>query len=132
MKLLYCGHCGDVVRLYPEKRYCRCGKSWGQYLEDNATTVQTYPGLSLGIANPDFEMALKAFVENPEHFSPLLAMRCWVNPISEPDVKFVAGEDADEEDDAPPAAEASDGEEEPVNADEALVPEESNVRASTD
>lgn len=94
MKLLYCGHCGDVVRLYPEKRYCKCGKSWGQYLEDGATTVQTYPGLSLAISNPDFELALKAFVEDPRHFSPLLTMRCWVNPLSEPDVQFVAGEEA--------------------------------------
>jgi hypothetical protein len=24
-------------------------------------------------------------------FSPLFAMRCWVNPVSEPDVTFVAG-----------------------------------------
>lgn len=96
MKLMYCGHCGDVVRLFPEKRFCRCGKSWGHYLEDGATTVQTYPGLSLGIANQDFQMALDAFLENPRYFSPILAMRCWVNPISEPDVTFVAGEDAEE------------------------------------
>lgn len=93
MKLLYCGHCGDIVRLFPEKRSCRCGKSWGYYEEDNATTVQTYPGLSLGIANPDFETALNTFVENPRYFSPALVMRCWVNPISEADIKFVPGED---------------------------------------
>jgi hypothetical protein len=105
LKLLYCGHCGDVVRLFPEKRYCKCGKSWGQYLEDHATTVQTYPGLSLGISNPDFEMALKAFVENPKYFSPMLAIRCWVNPISEPDVQFVEGEEAAEEAERAPAVE---------------------------
>jgi hypothetical protein len=98
LKLLYCGHCGDVVRLFPEKRSCRCGKSWGHYLEDGATTVQTYPGLSLGISNPDFEQALNAFVENPKYFSPILAMRCWINPLSEPDVKFIAGEEIDEKD----------------------------------
>jgi len=93
LKLLYCGHCGDIVRLFSEKRTCLCGKSWGYYEEDNATTVQTYPGLSLGIANPDFETALNTFVENPRYFSPALAIRCWVNPISEADVKFVPGED---------------------------------------
>lgn len=98
LKLLYCGHCGDVVRLFPEKRSCRCGKSWGHYLEDGATTVQTYPGLSLGISNPDFEQALNAFVENPKYFSPILAMRCWINPLSEPDVQFIAGEETDEKD----------------------------------
>ena len=97
LKLLYCAHCGDIVRLYPEKRSCQCGKSWGHYLEDGATTVQTYPGLSLGIANPDFERALKTFVENPRSFSPALAIRCWINPLSEPDVKFVPGEELAEE-----------------------------------
>lgn len=97
MKLLYCAHCGDIVRLYPEKRSCQCGKSWGHYLEDGATTVQTYPGLSLGLANPDFETALKTFVENPRYFSPVLAIRCWVNPLSESDVKFVPGESMEEQ-----------------------------------
>lgn len=81
------------MRLYPEKRSCRCGKSWGHYLEDGATTVQTYPGVSLGICNPDFEMALKTFLENPRYLSPALAIRSWINPLSEPDVTFVPGEE---------------------------------------
>lgn len=92
MKLLFCAHCGDIVRLFPEKRFCRCGKSWGHYLDDNATTVQTYPGLSLALFNPDFELAVKSFAENPNQFSPFFAVRCWVNALSEPDVQFVAGE----------------------------------------
>jgi len=113
LKLLYCGHCGDVIRLFPEKRYCRCGKSWGQYLEDNATTVQTYPSLSLGIANPDFQLALKTFVENSNYFSPVMVIRCWVNPTSEPDVRFIEEEVVQDtppeatttaKDDTPPAA----------------------------
>ncbi|WP_238007132.1 hypothetical protein KZZ52_37250 [Dactylosporangium sp. AC04546] len=91
MKLLYCAHCGDIVRLFPEKRFCRCGKSWGHYLDDGATTVQTWPGLSLGIANPDFVQAQQAFGDDVTRFSPLLTMRCWINPASEPDVKFVVG-----------------------------------------
>jgi hypothetical protein len=91
VKLLYCAHCGDIVRLFPEKRFCLCGKSWGHYLDDGATTVQTWPGLSLGIANPDFVEAEQAFAVDVKRFSPLLAMRCWINPVSEPDVKFVAG-----------------------------------------
>ena len=96
VKLLYCAHCGDIVRLFPEKRFCLCGRSWGHYLDDGATTVQTWPGLSLGIANPDFAGAEDAFSEDVTRFSPLLAMRCWINPVSEPDVKFVLTEDADE------------------------------------
>lgn len=102
LKLLYCAHCGDVVRLYSEKRSCLCGKSWGHYLEDGATTVQTYPGVSLSIANSDFETAIKAFIENPRYFSPVFAMRSWVNPVSEADVKFVPGEELDEEDEEAP------------------------------
>ena len=100
LKLLYCVHCGDVVRLFPEKRFCKCGKSWGNYLEDNSTTVQTYPSLSLGLANPDFQQALNAFVENPNSFSPVLAIRAWINPLSESDVTFVAGEPVAEGDEA--------------------------------
>jgi hypothetical protein len=91
MKLMYCAHCGDVVRLFPERRSCKCGKSWGHYLNDDSTTVQTWPSLSLGIANPDFREAEKSFAAAPNVFSPLLSMRCWINPLSEPDVKLVEG-----------------------------------------
>jgi hypothetical protein len=91
VKLLYCAHCGDILRLFREKRSCRCGKSWGHYLDDGATTVQTWPGMSLGIANPDFTRAERAFAADLKRFSPSLTMRCWINPVSEPDVKFVAG-----------------------------------------
>jgi hypothetical protein len=90
MKLMFCAHCEDVVRLFPDKRTCRCGKSWGNYV-DNSVTVQTWPSLSLGIANPDFDSAVDAFNDDPNAFSPLLTMRSWINPISEPDVTFVAG-----------------------------------------
>lgn len=89
MKLLYCVHCGDIVRLFPEKRTCLCGKTWGYYLEDNATTEHNYPSLSIGIATPDFQQAAEAFFANPAYFSPIFAMRCWLNPVSERDVKFV-------------------------------------------
>lgn len=93
MKLMYCAHCQDIVRLFPEKRSCKCGKSWGHYLEDNATTVQTWPGLSIGIANPDFAAAHQTFAAEPNAFTPVLTMRAWINPASEPDVKFVQGEE---------------------------------------
>ena len=124
MKLMYSAHCGDIVRLFREKRSCRCGKSWGYYEEDDATTVQTYPGLSLGIANPDFETALQTFVANPRYFSPVLAMRCWVNPLSEPDVTFVPGEDT--------ADTASNTEEAPAQAGSASSTEEETPPQETD
>jgi hypothetical protein len=108
MKLMYCAHCHDIVKLFPEKRSCKCGKSWGHYLDDNSTTVQTFPSLSLGIANPDFNGAVAAWQEDPKAWSPSITMRAWINPTSEPDVKFVKGEpfpDENENEEEPPAAE---------------------------
>ncbi|ACU76625.1 hypothetical protein Caci_7801 [Catenulispora acidiphila DSM 44928] len=107
MKLLYCAHCQDIVKLFPEKRYCKCGKSWGHYLEDNSTTVQTFPSLSLGIANPDFHAAVAEWQKDTKSWSPMITMRSWINPASEPDVTFVRGEPLpDEEEPAAEEAEA--------------------------
>lgn len=91
MKLLYCVHCQDIVRLFSEKRSCMCGKSWGHYLEDNSTTVQTFPSLSIGIANPDFRAAQAEWIRDPNAWSPTITMRSWINPATESDVKFVEG-----------------------------------------
>ena len=88
MKLLFCGHCQDVVKLFPERRTCKCGRSWGHYLPDNSTTVQTGFTLSLGIANPDFSAAVDAFMQNQDYFSPALSHRAWINPHSEQDVTY--------------------------------------------
>jgi hypothetical protein len=63
------------------------------YEEDNATTLQTTNSLSLGIANPDFREALDAYLREPRHFSPALTMRTWINPVTEPDVRFIAAPD---------------------------------------
>lgn len=89
MKLLFCGHCQDVVKLFPERRTCKCGCSCGQYLPDNSTTVQTEFTLSLGIANPDFTAAIDTFMQDQSYFSPALSLRAWINPHSEPDVTYV-------------------------------------------
>jgi hypothetical protein len=110
VKLLFCPHCQDIVRLFPEKRTCRCGKSWGHYLDDGATTVQTWPSLSLGLANPDFRSAEATFAADPRAFTAALTIRSWINPISEPDVTFVHGtplaDDATVTDDAAPVDDA--------------------------
>lgn len=92
MKLLYCGHCYDVVRLFPERRSCKCGRSWGQYLADNSTTVQTNYSVSLGLANPDFNAAVDTYLQNRDYFSPALSIRAWINPDSEVDVKYIEEE----------------------------------------
>ena len=96
MKLLFCGHCQDIVKLFPERRACKCGRSWGQYLPDNSTTVQTPYTLSIGMANTDFQEAVSTFMQDQSHFSPVLSIRAWLNPNSEPDVTYVS-EDAAED-----------------------------------
>ncbi len=90
MKLLFCGHCQDIVKLFPERRACKCGRSWGQYLPDNSTTVQTSSTLSIGMAGPDFNHAVSTFMQDQNYFSPAFSIRAWLNPHSEPDVTYVS------------------------------------------
>lgn len=59
--------------------------------------MQTWPSLSISVANPDFLDAQRALFANADVFSPLLALRCWINPLSEPDVKLVQGVPLDSE-----------------------------------
>ena len=106
MKLLFCGHCQDIVRLFPERRTCKCGRSWGQYLPDNSTTVQTDYSLSVGMANPDFYAAIQLLMQDRSHFSPILTFRAWLNPDSEPDVTYVAEEASPPDTEAATAASA--------------------------
>ena len=89
MKLLFCLECQDIVRLSPERRSCRCGRAWGQYLEDHRTTVQTRNSLSLALAGPDFDRAIRALIDGAQAFSPDLFIRAWLNPTSEEDVRSV-------------------------------------------
>jgi hypothetical protein len=89
MKLIYCLECRDVVRLFPERRSCKCGASWGQYLPDNATTVQNTSCVSIGFHNGDFRWGVDAFFENQERLTPEIVFREWINPTSETDVEFV-------------------------------------------
>jgi hypothetical protein len=83
------------VKLFPERRACKCGRSWGHYLPDDSTTVQTNYTLSIGMANSDFQEAVSTFMQDQNYFSPSLSMRAWINPHSEADVTYVS-EDTDE------------------------------------
>lgn len=44
-----------------------------------------------------FKAAERAFAENVNAFSPMVTMRCWISPLSEPDVTMVKGEPIDED-----------------------------------
>lgn len=59
MKLLYCRQCGDVLRLYGIRRTCRCGSSWGYYLEDDLNAAFGGLAIPLGFTNESFNDALR-------------------------------------------------------------------------
>ena len=59
MKLLYCPHCQDIVRLKKMPKICDCGKVGGRYLEDGI--VFEYYGqdaIPLFIANSSIVTAI--------------------------------------------------------------------------
>lgn len=97
MKLLFCYHCQDIVRLFPERRSCKCGRSSGQYAEDKSTTIQTSESLSVGIANQDFLHAVEVLMQDRKRFSPLLSFRGWLNPDSETNIVYEETADAEPE-----------------------------------
>jgi hypothetical protein len=89
MKLLLCLACGDVIKLQPAPRSCLCGALSGRYLEDLSTVEQTEGSISIALHNHDLRAALEAFDASPDAWHPLMVFRAYVNPRTEPDVKFV-------------------------------------------
>lgn len=59
MKLIYCTHCDDIVKLTHEPRTCECGRSGGRYFSDGLNAEIWGDAVPLGIANPSFAEALK-------------------------------------------------------------------------
>jgi hypothetical protein len=89
MKLLLCLECGDVVRMRPEPRSCVCGKSSGRYV-DNSLVEQSSGSVSIALHNQDLADALAALEQSPEAWHPLMVLRAYINPRSEPDVRYLA------------------------------------------
>jgi hypothetical protein len=58
MKLIFCPKCQDVKKLQDEKTTCKCGQSWGRYLDDVNAEIGGNAVL-LGIDNSSFAHALK-------------------------------------------------------------------------
>jgi hypothetical protein len=56
MKLLNCTACQDIVRLFPERRSCQCGRSSGQYTNLRHVTFSG-PGRILGLKSLDYHRA---------------------------------------------------------------------------
>jgi len=60
MKLIFCPHCQDVVKLRIENfRYCWCGKSCGQYAKDGLHAIIYGSAIPVGFANLSFHKAIK-------------------------------------------------------------------------
>lgn len=59
MKLLFCPHCQDVLKLRFERRTCECGKSWGHYENDEDARIGG-AAIPLGIGNRSLVDALEA------------------------------------------------------------------------
>jgi len=73
MKLIICEVCLEMFRLGDEKRSCRCGASWGNYISE---TDAEYGGeaIPIGIDNRDFMDAIRYFPNERR------MIRCWVMP----------------------------------------------------
>lgn len=93
MKLLMCTSCFDVVRVRPEPRTCICGATTARYI-DNENVEQTAGSVSIALHNHDLRTALEAYAAAPDAWHPLFVFRAYINPTTEPDVKFVAASTA--------------------------------------
>lgn len=93
MKLMLCRTCGDVVKLHRSPRSCLCGAARGHYRDDDVTVEQTAGTLSLALHNHDLRAAVDAYDQADAAWHPLFVVRAYLNPTSEPDVRFVDGAD---------------------------------------
>ena len=59
MKLIYCPHCEDIVKLRHYRTTCECGRSYGAYL-DNLYAVYAGDAIPLGIDNLSIAAAIEA------------------------------------------------------------------------
>ena len=58
MKLLFCQDCKDIIRLFRERRYCKCQKVSGYYTNDTEAVFRGKPIL-IGIDNKSFAESIK-------------------------------------------------------------------------
>jgi len=58
MKLVLCKNCQDVIRLFDEYRFCKCGKSGGRYIDDVVAVYWGTHAIPLGFDNGSLSMAV--------------------------------------------------------------------------
>ena len=59
MKLIFCTECHDVFRLFEKNRKCKCGKSYGRYVDSLNAQIHG-KAIPLGILNSSFVYALRS------------------------------------------------------------------------
>lgn len=103
MKLIYCPECLDVKKVRMLKlRRCRCGKSWGYYLDDDLTAVVGGLAVPLAVENDKLREAVARRPESgrgsqcrlrvlPLHYD-TLRHRDEPDPAIEPDDERPAGQ----------------------------------------
>lgn len=57
MKLIFCPHCQDIVKLRRQRTVCQCSKSWGRYIS-GLHAVYSGKAIPLGIANISLVLAI--------------------------------------------------------------------------
>lgn len=64
MKLIFCPHCHDIVRLTNSRKSCECGRSYGKYEPDGLNATINDVAIPLGFANDSFVEALRTRPKN--------------------------------------------------------------------
>jgi len=71
MKLIYCCHCQDVVKLLHHERHCDCGRCGGHYINQLHAVYWGDTAVPLGFDNTSFGMTLEEQPKGPgpsKHF----------------------------------------------------------------
>ena len=58
MKLIFCPHCQDLIKMRIRKRFCACRKAWGQYEKDGLYAKIGGEAIAIGIYNGAFTNAV--------------------------------------------------------------------------
>lgn len=60
MKFVHCKKCQDIVKLWEEGRYCRCGSCGGRYVDRINAVFWGDGAVPLGLDNNSFVQALRS------------------------------------------------------------------------
>ncbi len=84
MKLIYCISCGDIFSLDLHTKTCKCGKSFGKYI-NNIYAVVNGEGISLAISNSSLRNTVGSLQQDKgwktrEEYKKEFTVECWGRP----------------------------------------------------